>query len=112
MFTGSNSCTAGRNVSTTVCCTEGFDAVVGWDPTTGFGSINYANLFSTFGAPLVPSDEDSGLTTDQIIGISVAGGVVGAGLIGGAAYYALYSKPAVNADLKEPLGPVTQSPMV
>jgi len=33
---GQNQCTSGG-----VCCSEGFYAAEGWDPTTGFGSINF-----------------------------------------------------------------------
>ena len=30
------------------CCPQGFSATVGWDPTTGLGSVNYGRLLSTF----------------------------------------------------------------
>ena len=33
---GKNNCTAGP-----ICCKEGFQAAIGWDPATGFGSINF-----------------------------------------------------------------------
>lgn len=31
-----------------VCCDEGFYAAKGWDPLTGFGSVNYKNFHSIF----------------------------------------------------------------
>lgn len=36
---GHNKCTAGR-----VCCDEGFEATQGWDPLTGFGSVDYSKF--------------------------------------------------------------------
>ena len=36
--------TAGKNNCTaldSICCTQGFNAAKGWDPTTGFGTINH-----------------------------------------------------------------------
>jgi len=42
---GDNKCTA--NVE--VCCKQGFYAANGWDPTTGFGSVNVEKLFKAFG---------------------------------------------------------------
>jgi tripeptidyl-peptidase-1 len=37
---GHNKCTAGR-----VCCDEGFSASQGWDPVTGFGSVDYGKFY-------------------------------------------------------------------
>jgi hypothetical protein len=39
---GNNLCTAGAN-----CCTEGYYAAAGWDPATGFGSVNFGKLYDT-----------------------------------------------------------------
>ncbi|KAJ1402641.1 hypothetical protein B484DRAFT_231755 [Ochromonadaceae sp. CCMP2298] len=38
---GNNNCVAynGRDPSQATCCDAGFDAAEGWDPVTGFGSI-------------------------------------------------------------------------
>jgi tripeptidyl-peptidase-1 len=41
---GENNCCAGT--TDPVCCTYGFYAASGWDPTTGFGSVNVASLIS------------------------------------------------------------------
>jgi len=40
---GENNCTAG-----TVCCTQGFYAAVGWDPLTGFGSVDFQKFYTIF----------------------------------------------------------------
>mmetsp|Transcript_11509 Transcript_11509/g.11152 ORF Transcript_11509/g.11152 Transcript_11509/m.11152 type:complete len:685 (-) Transcript_11509:48-2102(-) len=39
---GDNLCVVGP-----VCCQEGFHAAVGWDPTTGLGSVNYGKMEAT-----------------------------------------------------------------
>jgi subtilase family serine protease len=41
---GHNKCTAYGSV----CCSQGHTAVTGWDPATGWGSIDYAALKSTY----------------------------------------------------------------
>mmetsp|Transcript_15148 Transcript_15148/g.33417 ORF Transcript_15148/g.33417 Transcript_15148/m.33417 type:complete len:776 (-) Transcript_15148:189-2516(-) len=48
---GNNNCVAynGRDPSQATCCDAGFDAAEGWDPVTGFGSIQYQNLATMFG---------------------------------------------------------------
>jgi tripeptidyl-peptidase I len=40
---GKNNCTA-----SIVCCDEGFSAAAGWDPLTGFGSLDYAKFYKVF----------------------------------------------------------------
>jgi len=40
---GENNCAASA-----VCCSEGFYATAGWDPATGFGSVNFANFKTYF----------------------------------------------------------------
>lgn len=37
---GNNKCTAG-----VVCCAQGFYAAPGWDPTVGFGGVNFGKFF-------------------------------------------------------------------
>lgn len=39
---GDNLCTAGAN-----CCTQGYYAAPGWDPATGFGSVNFGKFYDT-----------------------------------------------------------------
>merc|ERR1711904_96851 len=45
-----NSITAGNNKCTasTTCCSQGFTATAGWDPVTGWGSVDYAKFESLF----------------------------------------------------------------
>ena len=46
---GSNFCTAGFDPT---CCSVGFNATKGWDPTTGFGSINFEAFYDFYTRPL------------------------------------------------------------
>jgi len=43
---GENNCCAGE--SDPVCCPNGFVAATGWDPTTGWGSVNFDSLLAAF----------------------------------------------------------------
>jgi len=45
-----NDITSGENncAASAVCCDQGFYATKGWDPLTGFGSVNYKKLYSVF----------------------------------------------------------------
>jgi len=45
-----NSITSGNNKCTasTTCCAQGFTATAGWDPVTGWGSVDYAKFESLF----------------------------------------------------------------
>eukprot|EP01042_Synura_sphagnicola_P003220 gene3220-biopygen3474 len=47
-----NDVTSGNNLCATGpgCCTQGFYCATGWDPVTGFGSVNFQNFLSVFGA--------------------------------------------------------------
>ena len=46
---GENNCAAGHNMSSLVCCEEGFRAAVGWDPLTGVGEpLSWHALASLF----------------------------------------------------------------
>mmetsp|Transcript_29904 Transcript_29904/g.76840 ORF Transcript_29904/g.76840 Transcript_29904/m.76840 type:complete len:368 (+) Transcript_29904:1134-2237(+) len=47
---GENNCSADRGGSST-CCAQGYSAVAGWDPTTGFGSWNQAKCQTMFNLP-------------------------------------------------------------
>lgn len=49
---GENQCTADG----AVCCSEGFHAAKGWDPTTGFGSVDFTALKAALTAD-VPADK-------------------------------------------------------
>lgn len=40
---GENNCAASK-----VCCDQGFYATKGWDPLTGFGSVNYKKFYDVF----------------------------------------------------------------
>jgi tripeptidyl-peptidase-1 len=45
-----NSITSGNNKCTAsaTCCSQGFYAAAGWDPVTGWGSVDYAKFESLF----------------------------------------------------------------
>lgn len=48
---GENQCTARGQV----CCSQGFYAAEGWDPTTGFGSVDFTKFKQAFTADLDPA---------------------------------------------------------
>ena len=43
IVSGNNKCSA-----TAPCCTQGYDAVPGWDPASGLGSVNYGKMQDLF----------------------------------------------------------------
>jgi hypothetical protein len=119
---GENNCGASRTPADATCCEQGFTAITGWDPATGFGSVNYAKLLAVYGPSGndddVANDDnggkpDSKFTDADVIAVSVVGGVVGAGAIGAAVYYSFFAK--AGSSMTTPLvGPseATKSPMV
>jgi hypothetical protein len=116
-FQGENNCAASHTAADATCCEQGFTAITGWDPVTGFGSVNYANLLAVFG-PGGLVDDDSGshhsdFTDADVIAVSVVGGVVGAGAIGAAVYYSFFAKAGstMTTPLIDPVE-ATKSPMV
>jgi tripeptidyl-peptidase-1 len=44
VLSGNNKCTA----TCTICCAHGFYSAVGWDPVTGFGSVDFEKLSTLF----------------------------------------------------------------
>jgi tripeptidyl-peptidase-1 len=50
---GNNKCCA--KTSSTICCSQGFTAVNGWDPVTGLGSVNYASLSASLDVSSAPT---------------------------------------------------------
>ena len=112
MISGDNKCAAGYNVSALNCCDEGFNAISGWDPVTGFGSINFANFQKYYAYTTDKDDDNALLSPEGVIAVSVVGGVVGAGAIGAGVYYGFFAKGAASG-MTEPLnGAPTKSPMV
>eukprot|EP01038_Epipyxis_sp_PR26KG_P010227 gene10227-13759_t len=49
---GYNKCCAGSNSATVTCCSAGFYAAAGWDPVSGWGSVNYGNLLQILGSAI------------------------------------------------------------
>eukprot|EP01038_Epipyxis_sp_PR26KG_P004236 gene4236-6013_t len=47
---GSNNCCADSTPSAATCCAAGFSAAKGWDPVSGWGSVNYGNLYDILSA--------------------------------------------------------------
>ena len=96
---GNNKCMANGNITyaatTTVCCESGFNASTGWDPLTGFGSLDYPRLQEMF------ISEDSGDSSDKLSDGAIAGIVVGCvafvALLGAGAMYATGGFAAASA---------------
>jgi tripeptidyl-peptidase I len=79
-----------------VCCNSGFAATSGWDPVTGWGSVDYTSLVTMFDPNYVASDDDggsNGLSDGAVAGV-VIGSIAGFGLIAGGAYYFLFAAKA------------------
>jgi len=45
---GENNCAASSLPKTATCCTQGFFATQGWDPLTGFGSLDFEKFKASF----------------------------------------------------------------
>jgi len=45
---GRNNCCAGQNIYQLTCCPHGYSATKGWDPITGWGSLNYKRFSAAF----------------------------------------------------------------
>lgn len=52
VVSGENNCAAGQ--ISQICCTEGFKAAKGWDPLTGWGSVDFTKFKAKFG-PMAPT---------------------------------------------------------
>ena len=76
------------------CCQSGFQCDQGWDPVTGFGSIQYINLLNLFNGdpPVFDDHRSNGFSDAELAGI-IAGSVGGAIILAGAGYL-LYSRRA------------------
>lgn len=81
LYVGNNKCGAGHNISTIICCSEGFESTPGWDPVTGLGVIDFPKFLSTLatvkGVPVSAptpnsSSDSSGLSGGAIAGIVIA----------------------------------------
>lgn len=123
---GNNKCTAWGDISNpsgAICCNSGFYASPGWDPVTGFGSIQYENLNKMIeNAPehddgVYYSDDDSssnGLSKGAIAGI-VIGCVAGVALIGAAIFFFMsgtFSAGAGSAAAAAGTGTAVANPVV
>lgn len=61
---GHNKCCANGLASKAVCCASGFTATTGWDPVTGWGSVNFTALAAMFDYfPTNATSSNSGGTT-------------------------------------------------
>jgi len=88
---GNNKCVvySGGDPSQATCCNSGFYSTYGWDPVTGFGSLQYTQLDPMFGVsvnytiPSSSSSSSSGSTLSEaaVIGIVFGTVVVVVGLI-------------------------------
>ncbi len=77
---GDNSCCAysGPNPLSATCCGSGFEAAIGWDPVTGWGSMNLPDLAQVFevAAPYTPSDGSNGNNSGKNSVVALAIGLV------------------------------------
>eukprot|EP01041_Mallomonas_annulata_P007120 gene7120-14483_t len=53
-----NDITSGHNKCTvTTCCTQGYYSAVGWDPATGFGSVDFTKFYDLFSGEIAPTSQ-------------------------------------------------------
>ena len=62
IISGDNKCCSSNTCTASVCCDSGFSTSKGWDPVTGFGSINFDSFAGYFdvSAPYVPTGKTWG----------------------------------------------------
>lgn len=65
---GHNKCCAysGSTPSAATCCASGFYTTTGWDPVTGWGSVNYTAFAAMFGATAPASSSSSSSTAGAL----------------------------------------------
>ena len=74
---GDNFCCSGSNSASVVCCTSGFYTAIGWDPVTGWGSIDFPVFASVYGTVVTSvtssggGDDDTNTNTTTTIVILV-----------------------------------------
>jgi len=111
---GNNKCMAYGNIADAVnatCCESGFYASAGWDPLTGFGSIQYPNLAEMIeNAPVSDDDKDDALSTGAIVGIAI-GGAAAIALVIAAAYFMLSGGGSAAAGTAVAAGGATTNPV-
>jgi hypothetical protein len=69
-YEGNNKCMAYGNVSNpsgATCCESGFYTNYGWDPVTGYGSIQYSNIESMIEDAVFMFGDDDGFADDDFI---------------------------------------------
>ena len=75
---GENNCIAygdTSNPSGATCCVSGFYSTTGWDPVTGYGSVQFDNLYTLFADHMVT--DDSGASSSSLSTAAMAGTVIG-----------------------------------
>ena len=101
---GKNNCCASQVPTAATCCpTNGFYAIEGWDPVTGWGSVDFPD-FATMGEVVAPYSPDSnggssnnsetGLIVGLVLGFTFLAVAVFAG------YYYCVRRPAKDALLR------------
>jgi hypothetical protein len=111
---GNNKCTA----SCSHCCSEGFKAGVGWDPLTGFGSVDF-NRFLYFFSSYTTKSSTATFTTDltdgssqlmlplyAIIVIPICGSIFLAVSLISLFFYFKYRTPEIHDNVIEIVGEV------
>jgi hypothetical protein len=82
------------------CCPQGFYAAPGWDPTTGFGSVNYGKMASVLvalGSTAVPTSSPVSVPAALPVSTPVAAPVAEGTLLTGYFVEASYSDSACSA---------------
>ena len=116
--TGYNKCSAlfrENGVRTSICCKEGFNATIGWDPVTGLGSVNYEKFLAaalTAGASTSSnSNSNSGLSTAEIAGIVIGVVAFVLAVAGGLFYLRYLLKTEPSASISEVVESSVENPV-
>jgi hypothetical protein len=88
---GDNHCVAG---DCSICCVQGFIATKGWDPVTGFGTIDFPSFYDLFvNIEAVGAISDPGPEVGDVLGVVLP--IIMVLILASAAYvaYAFYLNP-------------------
>jgi hypothetical protein len=89
-------CVGGGNI----CCPQGYYAAPGWDPTTGFGSVNYgkmASVLTALGSTILPTSAPVVAPIPAPVTVPVAAPVAAGSLLNGYFVSASYSDSTCSA---------------
>ena len=55
----------------TICCSQGYNAVPGWDPATGLGSVNFASLAASLNSTVIDTSAAPSTMSSTVLASTV-----------------------------------------